>query len=93
MVSRYRDIIESNQSSLSRTPSFTSTQTNLRNSKPIHTTTTHYHTKHVEIGSAHDGNADSASINGLSSIVTPTTKSHVRSFVDCIIVHLNDDSM
>ncbi|CAF0884401.1 unnamed protein product [Adineta ricciae] len=61
MVSRYRDIIESNQSSLSRTTSFMSTASSLRN------------------GSTNDGNMDTASINGLSSIVAPITKNQKTS--------------
>ncbi|UJR15136.1 hypothetical protein I4U23_002101 [Adineta vaga] len=56
MVSRYRDIIESKQSSLSRTTSFISTASSLRN------------------GAINDGNLDTASVNGLSSIVAPIIK-------------------
>jgi hypothetical protein len=59
MVSRYRDIIETNQGTLSRTTSFMSTVTSLRN------------------GSSTDPNADTASVNGLSSIVAPITNNTV----------------
>ncbi|CAF3285815.1 unnamed protein product [Rotaria sp. Silwood2] len=59
MVSRYRDIIETNQASLSRTASFMSTTTSLRNSSIM------------------DSTADTASVNGLSSIVAPITNNKV----------------
>ncbi|CAF3634388.1 unnamed protein product [Adineta steineri] len=56
MVSRYRDIIETNQVPLSRTTSFMSATSSVRN------------------GLMMEGNADTASVNGLSSIVAPITK-------------------
>jgi hypothetical protein len=59
MVSRYRDIIETKQGSLSRAASFMSTSTSLRN------------------GSSTDANVDTASVNGLSSIVAPITNNKV----------------
>ncbi|CAF4550014.1 unnamed protein product [Rotaria sp. Silwood2] len=61
MVSRYRDIIETNQASLSRTASFMSTTTSLRNSSIM------------------DSTADTASVNGLSSIVAPITNNKKNS--------------
>ena len=72
MVSRYRDIIETNQSSLSRTQSFLSTTTsgNLRNGS------IRFLIRFLDYFSSEssaDGHDDTASINGVTSIVSTTT--------------------
>ncbi len=74
MVSRYRDIIETNQTSLSRQTSFMSTTTGLRNGLDLIYLIS---IKFLFLGSTTDVNIDTSSMNGLSSIVAPITNNQV----------------
>ncbi len=75
MVSRYRDIIETNQTNFSRQTSMMSTTSSIRNGM---TKDELFHLKILFfIGSASDANVDAASTNGLTSIQGPINNNEV----------------
>lgn len=76
MVSRYRDIIETNQASLSRTASFMSATNSIRNGENWFFFIKLFFYA-IILGSIMESNTDTGSLNGLSSIVAPITKNNV----------------
>jgi hypothetical protein len=75
MVSRYRDIIETNQSNLSRQTSIISTTPSTRNG--MNDSLLIVLIDLFLVGSTSETNTDAASVNGLTSISTPITNNGV----------------
>jgi hypothetical protein len=75
MVSRYRDIIETNQSNLSRQTSIISTTPSTRNG--MNDSVLIVLIDLFLVGSTSETNTDAASVNGLTSISTPITNNGV----------------
>jgi hypothetical protein len=86
MVSRYRDIIESNQPYLSRQTSVVSTTpSSIRNG--MNAKLLIFLRNIFFLGSTSEANTDTASVNGMTSITAPINNNGVRSFVRLIMFY------
>ena len=75
MVSRYRDIIETNQSNLSRQTSIISTTSSIRNG--MNDSLLIVLIDLFLVGTTSETNTDATSVNGVTSISTPITNNGV----------------